>query len=89
MSQTNRNNGLFGKLNYFKNKLEEISNRKNKINNLFQPTFFNIIKLFTFFTILKNSSSDLNLNLIDPCKLKIEDIDSLISKKNKILINIF
>ena len=34
-----KNNGLFGKLKYFRSKLEENSNRKNKMNKLFQPTF--------------------------------------------------
>lgn len=86
MSSAN-GNGLFGKLNYFRRRLEKNTNRKNKMNNLFQPSFFNIIKLFSFFTILKNSSSDLNLNSIDPCKLTESDIDSLISNKNNNINN--
>ena len=78
------NNGLFGKLQYFKNHLENKvnKNRQNKMNKLFQPTFFNFIKLFFLFNILKNSNAELNLDLIDPCKLKENDIDNIMTHNN-------
>ena len=78
------NNGLFGKLQYFKNHLENKvnKNRQNKMNKLFQPTFFNFIKLFSLFNILKNSNAELNLDLIDPCKLKENDIDNIMINNN-------